>query len=218
VIEDIQTGGLTGFPLESASVWKLCGLVPESSVAPRLAACLLVVLGVAACGPSGSAGTPAVYAIRFAISETPDPLEVLDFSVAYSGGDFVGTDSSVSCSLLQDDDDEVAEFEDSGSSLSVEITAEDNPLEQGVDIIECDFEASTQPTSANFTITIQTADPGDEDDVTVVVTSTEVAASASRAPVAVASLVPVAAAGFASAASASLATAASAALQVAACE
>lgn len=176
-----ETGGPAGFPLESATVWNLRGLAPESTrllaVAPVLA---LAALGVAACGPSNG-GTPATYTIVFSLSATPDDTDLgnLTYRVGYDSGDFSGEGASVVCSLVADADGETADFtDDDNGELTIVIDATENALIVGEDIVECEFVATTQPTADTFPITVDSAkddfgDPVDKNAVDVVVTSTD---------------------------------------------
>lgn len=176
-IDDAQIGGTGGFPLESASVWNISGLVPESSNFLRLAAALgiatAVSSGVAACGPSGGGGTSATYAIQFTLSDTSEDLTKLSFSVAYSGGEFVDDGASVDCSLIDSAGDSATFTDDDSDTLEVVITATTDALEEEQDIVLCDFEAASQPTANNFTITIVSKEPTDAAGVAVVVSCTE---------------------------------------------
>jgi len=163
-------------------VWNISGLVPESSNLVRLAAALsvttAVAAGVAACGPSGGGGSSATYSIQFTLSQTPAQLTLLEFTVDYSGGSFVGDGTDVACSVINSAGDD-AVFDDDGSILSITIDAEDEKLVDDQNIVECDFQAATQPDADNFTIEIEDAEPSDPANVAVVVTSTELSSAAS---------------------------------------
>jgi hypothetical protein len=161
-------------------VWNLCGLVPESSFLPRLSAAVFVAIGVAACGPAGGGGIPASYVIQFTLSEAPADLTLLDFTVDYTGGDFVGEGTAVACerATTTTGDSDTFEDDDNGT-LTVHIGAPTHKLTAPVLIVKCDFKASTQPTSNNFDISVDDAEPSDPADVSVVVTSTDPASSSS---------------------------------------
>jgi len=159
-------------------VWNISGLVPESFILPRVAAVLLVAIGVAACGPSGGGEASATYTIQFTLSATPAQLTQLEFSVEYTGGSFVGSGTAVSCKRLANAGDS-GEFDDDDSGLlEVGIVAATKKLTDDLAIVECSFEASTQPTANNFDVTVDDAEPSDPANVTVVVTGTEPASSA----------------------------------------
>ena len=163
-------------------MWNLNSLGPEPSIRLFAIAVALGMLGAGACGPS-SGGVPATYTVTFALSDSPEDLSTVSFSVDYQGGDFLGSGAGVSCELVASDDNETADFDDDDAGgLDVDIDASDNPLQAGSEIVTCDFEANTQPTAANFTITVTDAeddggDPVNEDDVDIVVTSTDLASS-----------------------------------------
>lgn len=163
-------------------MWNISGLAPESSNFARLAAALgiatAVATAVAACGPSGGGGTLGTYAVQFTLSDTTDDLTALTFAVAYTGGNFVGDGTSVSCTLIDNAGDSAVFTDSNSGNLTVAITATTDELVEDQDLVECDFQASSQPTADNFTITISSFAPGDAEDVAVV-TSIAVAAAAS---------------------------------------
>ncbi len=143
----------------------------------RVFAGLLLALGATACGPGGGGGV-ATWEIVFTLSETTDDLETLSLSVAYVGGNFVGTGSTVACTLLPDDGDETADFDDDdGGTLTIDIDATDQPLAEGTDLVACEFQAAQQPSADDFTVTVEDADPADPEDVTVSVDVDAVAAT-----------------------------------------
>ncbi len=135
-------------------------------------AAVLALCGAASCGPSNGGGNPANYLIVFTLSSTTDDLVALEFSVAYQNGNFTGTGTDVSCSLVDSGDDVVLN-DDNAGTLSVTIDATDDELLEDDDILECEFVSTVQPTSNDFTITVEDADPADPGDVDVVVTSTD---------------------------------------------
>jgi hypothetical protein len=174
-----QTGGPGGFALESAAVWNFLGLAPESFRTLPFLAAFAVLCGATACGPSGGGGAPATYIIVFTLSDLPegDDLTSLEFNVAYDVGNFSGTGAAVVCELV--DSGDTAEFNDDNAGvLNVKIDATDTELEEDDDIVECDFVSNVQPIGDDFTITIVESAPSDEEDVTVVVTSTELEGAA----------------------------------------
>lgn len=152
------------------------GLVPQPILFLRLAVLALCALGAGACGPSESAST---YTIEFSLSDSPEDLALLSLRVAYTSGEFLGNGLAVDCTLLNDDDDETVVFNDDDTSkLNVSIDATDNPLSPAQEIFTCEFLADTQPTAANFTITVLSAeddfgDPVVPGDIDIVVTSTD---------------------------------------------
>jgi hypothetical protein len=164
-------------------VWNFAGLVPDPSNRLRLVAVALALTGAAACGPGG--GAPATYLIAFTLGDSPADLEKLSYRVAYTGGDFIGNGIGVSCTLLNTDSGETADFSDNDNGLlTVSIDATDNALSPPEEIVTCDFTSKTQPIANDFTITVLSAtddfgDPVAPGDVSVSVTSTDVASSAS---------------------------------------
>jgi len=159
-------------------VWNISGLVPESFIRPRLAAALSIALGAAACGPSGGGETTDTYAIQFILSVTPAQLTALEFTVEYTGGSFVGSDTDVDCVRLANAGDSGEFDDDDAGILTVIIDSATKKLTDDLPIVKCKFEALSQPSSGNFTITVDDAEPSDPNDVTVVVGDTEPASSA----------------------------------------
>lgn len=167
------------------------GLVPSRSlllVPVRIAATLMAMQALAACGPSG--GDSADYTITFAVSDflgsDEFDLAKLSFHVDYEGGDFVGNGSAVSCELVASDDGETATFVDNDNGrLSVDIDASENPIVAGDDIVTCVFHGSRQPTSEDFAITVTGAINENDDalpvgEVDIVITQIDIEAPALR--------------------------------------
>lgn len=158
----------------------LQGFAPKSS-SLIIAAFLAAIAGTTACGPSSD---PDTYNVVFTLSESPSDLATLQYRVVYENGSFAGNGTAVACSLVASDDGETIEAsDDDAGTLTISIDASDNPLTESSDIVQCDFLASTQPTSNDFTITILAADDDSGDpvvplsDVAVVVTSTDIETS-----------------------------------------
>jgi len=153
------------------------------NLAPKTSTVVLVGFLAAAaasvsCGPSGD---PDTYQIVFTLTESPSDLETLHFRVAYELGEFAGTGTTVACSLVANDDDELIDSnDDDEGTLTVDIDATANPLQEGAAIVECNFLSDVQPTADNFTVTVLSADDDGGDpvadlrDIAVVVTSTSV--------------------------------------------
>ncbi|HYB98527.1 MAG TPA: hypothetical protein VEC57_05265 [Candidatus Limnocylindrales bacterium] len=137
---------------------------------------LPLAAAVAGCGPGGG-GDDVLYDVSFRLSETPEPLSELRFTIAYhGGGSFVGTGTQVDCEAAGGAGDVDVDFDDDDvSELTVAMSADD-ALEEDATLVRCTFVAEQKPTSGNFPITINDAvaeDGGDvdNDDVTVIVDS-----------------------------------------------
>lgn len=161
---------------------------PRSRFAPlALAASLfLAASGLAGCGPGGGAGQ--IFLIVFSLSDTPEPLRLFTFRVAYAAkGEFVGNGTDVECEILEDAEDVEGDFDDDDDgTLTVEIDATAEPLDSVVEFLQCRFEASEQPTTQQFTVTVLSAEDEDEDpvatgDVDILVSSIDLEDSALRA-------------------------------------
>ena len=138
-----------------------------------LATILLTAAALApGCGPGGG-GPDQLYTIVFELSEAPETLGELTFTIGYQGGgDFVGSGTDVDCEVDGDAGDTTGTFDDDDASeIAVELTSDDG-LDESTDIVRCTLSAGDEPTAGNFPITIVDAkDAGGTDvkneDVTV---------------------------------------------------
>jgi hypothetical protein len=170
-----QTGGSGRFALEFATVWNFLGLAPETSRSVSILAAVALLCGAAACGPSNGGGTPATYVIEFTLSDTPDDddLTALGLDIAYDVGNFTGTGEDVACGLVTGVGDSAVFDDDNAGTLKVDIVATTDELVEDEVLFTCDFVSNEQPTAADFTITIRSSAPSDEEDVSVAITCTE---------------------------------------------
>jgi hypothetical protein len=136
-------------------------------------AALALLCGAAACGPSNGGGNPATYIIEFTLTGTTEPLTVLKFDVGYDVGNFTGAGTAVECVKTATSGDS-AEFEDDNvDTLTIDIVATTDKLNDDDVLATCEFVSNEQPTLDDFTITIEETAPSDEDEVSVAVTCTE---------------------------------------------